>query len=511
MNQTESKKNNQEKTDSNEVRIYLSDLWNGVKKLWWVCLLISAILGASMFLSAYSSYVPTYTSSVTLTVTTQKSSSINSISVYTFYYDASTASQLETTFPIILRSNLLQDAICEDMGIDAVPARLNVSSVPGTNMFTMTATGGDPQMTYDVLMSAIEKFPSVAKYAVGNIRLELISSPQVPTSPSNSSDYTDRAVTGVLIGLIIGVIIILIYMVMRRTIKTKDDIKKSLNVELLGSIPEVHFKKRTKQVDESVLFTNNKVGTGFKESLRVLRNLFANALKKNEKVVMVTSTAPGEGKTTVSTNLALALADYGKRVLIVDADLRHPSILGLLGESDENIDFFAVTPQYKIGELKKFDISYMTLLKQNKDKLFLDVEELKEIFNTVRDDYDYIIVDTPPCGLVSDSAYVAQAVDAIVYVVLQDTVRIAKIREGIESLLSTDAKVLGCILNGVKSGISGYGYGYGYGSYGYGRYGYGYGRYGYGYGYGGYGYGYGEKKKPSLMRPKTGEKTEQPK
>ena len=508
MNQTETKMNNREKPDSNEVKIYLSDLWNGVKKLWWVCLLISVVLGASMFIKAYSSYVPVYTSSVTLTVTTQKSSSVNSISVYSFYYDASTAAQLETTFPIILRSNLLQDAICEDMGIDYVPASLNATAVSGTNMFTMTATGRDPQMTYDVLLSAIEKFPSVAKYAVGNIRLELISSPQVPEAPSNSSDYMDKAVTGALIGLIIGVIIILAYMVMRRTIKTKDDIKKELNVELLGSVPEVHFKKRTKQVDESVLFTNNKTGTSFKESLRVLRNLFANALKKNEKVVMVTSTAPGEGKTTVSTNLALALADYGKKVLIVDADLRHPSVLGLLGESEENVEFFAVTPQYKIGELEKFDISFMSIIKQNKDKLFLDVEELKEIFNTVRDDYDYIIVDTPPCGLVSDSSYVAQAVDAIIYVVLQDTVKISKIRDGIESLLSTDAKVLGCILNGVKSGLSGYGYGYGYG-----RYGYGYGKYGYGYGYGGYGYGYGygygEKKKPSFMRPKADEKTEQ--
>ncbi|MBR6531034.1 MAG: hypothetical protein IKT61_00865, partial [Clostridia bacterium] len=91
MNQTEIKKNNQEKTESSEVRIYLSDLWNGVKKLWWVCLLISAILGASMFIKAYSSYVPVYTASATLTVTTQRSSSVNSISVYTFYYDATTA------------------------------------------------------------------------------------------------------------------------------------------------------------------------------------------------------------------------------------------------------------------------------------------------------------------------------------------------------------------------------------------------------------------------------------
>lgn len=505
MNQTETKKNNQGKPGSGEVKIYLSDLWNGVKRLWWVCLLICAVLGTSMFVQAYSNYVPVYTSSATLTVTTQHSASVNSISVYTFYYDASTASQLETTFPIILRSNLLQDAICENMGIDYVPASLNASSVPGTNMFTMTATGRDPQMAYDVLLSAIEKFPSVAKYAVGNIRLEIISSPQVPVSPSNSSDYIDRAITGVLIGLIIDVIIILVYMVMRRTIKTKDDIKKDLNVELLGSIPEVSFKKRTKQIDESVLFTNNKVGTSFKESLRVLRNLFANALKSKEKVVMVTSTAPGEGKTTVSTNLALALADYGKKVLIVDADLRHPSVLGLLGEEVEKLDFYAVTPQYKIAEMQKFNISYMALLKQNKERTFLDVEELKEVFNTVRDDFDYIIVDTPPCGLVSDSAYVAQAVDAVVYVVLQDTVRISRIRDGIESLLATDAKVIGCILNGVKSGISGYGYGYGYGSYGYGRYGYGYGRYGYG-----YGYGYGEKKKP-FIKPKTNdEKTEQP-
>ena len=86
------------------------------------------------------------------------------------------------------------------------------------------------------------------------------------------------------------------------------------------------------------------------------------------------------------------------------------------------------------------------------------------------------MVEKPKCGLVSDAIFFAQAADAAFYVVLQDTVRISKIQSGLNNLMSTDIKILGCVLNGVETAHSSYGYGYK--SYGY-----------------GYGYGYGKKKK----------------
>ena len=102
------------------------------------------------------------------------------------------------------------------------------------------------------------------------------------------------------------------------------------------------------------------------------------------------------------------------------------------------------------------------------------------MFDEPRDSNDYILVDTPPCGLISDAMFIAQHADAAVFITYQDAVRISRIKKNLDTLMSTDIRILGCVLNGTAQGFSGYGYGkYGYG--------YGYGKYGYGYGYGEYG------------------------
>jgi receptor protein-tyrosine kinase len=122
----------------------------------------------------------------------------------------------------------------------------------------------------------------------------------------------------------------------------------------------------------------------------------------------------------------------------------------------------------------------------------MNVDFLKSVFDNFRTEFDYILVDTPPCGLVSDTVLITETVDAIIYVVLQDTVRINRVLGGIDSVNSSEARIIGAVMNGAQSGFAGYGENYGY-SYGYGKY-KSYSRYGYGYGYG---YEYPDKKNKS--------------
>lgn len=492
MNQSETKTQNTEQSNE-KISLYLSDLWKGLMKFWWVCLVLAALAGGFKFITGRISYVPVYTASATFTVSTENNmNSISGVSAYSFYYDSSTASQLAKTFPYILGSNLLQDAVCEDMEVPAMPAGLSAVAVSGSNMFTMTATGRDPQKTYDTLISAIENYPSVAKYVVGNIKLNMISSPEVPTAPSNSAGYKRSALKWTLYGAALGLMLILLYAFLRNTVRTKKDIKSELNCEALGTVPQVIFKKHKMEFDKSVLLTNSGVGSGFKESFRVLRNTFMHSLGDNDKVVTFTSTAPGEGKTTVITNLALSLAEHDKRVLLIDADLRHPSVAALLGFDPDAVEYDTVTKRFEIAYLDKYKISFLRILTGDDERKSLNSHEYKRIFDEVRDNYDIVLVDTPPCGLVSDTVFAAQVSDATVYVIYQDTIRTSKIRSGLNNLVSSDVKILGCVLNGALSGFSGYGHSYGYG------YGYGYKSYGkYGYGYG---YGYGEQQEKRSRR-----------
>lgn len=469
--------------------IYFTDFLKGFRKFWWICVAFALILGGYRYIDGYRSYVPVYTSSATFTITTQTSqSSISGISSYSFYYDANAASQLTETFPHILKSNILQEAICNDMKVSYLPASLSASFVSGTNLFTLSATGKDPVKTYEVLLSAIDNYPDAAKYVIGNLKFDMIETPFVASSPSNKHNYVSNAAEGAAIGIIIGLFLVLLYAVLRKTVRVKDDIKRELNLEAIGSIPRIAFKKYHLGKDRAVLFTNERIDSEFLESYRVLRNIFVNSTSENEKVFVVTSTAPGEGKTTTAVNLALSLSSVGKKVLLVDSDVHHPSVIeALYLDSDEyelknkkNSSFGSVV--YKQFHCEEIDLDLLTLeIEKTEKNINIDFSDLKGIIDSFRNSYDYIIIDTPPCGLVSDAMYIAPAADAAIYVIHQDFVRLSKIRSGINNLLSTDTRIFGCILNGSEMAGTHYGYGYGYG-------------YGHKYGSGKHRYGYGEKK-----------------
>lgn len=459
-----------------------SDLWRGVKKFWWICIVLILLFSVLLVAFRVVSYTPRYTVSATFTVQTQDiSASGTGITSYSYYYNRTTAEQLSDTFPYILESNLLQTAICEDLGVQVMPASISATSVSGTNMFTMTATGRTAQETYDVLISAMENYPSVAEYVIGTSKLTIISEPVLPGSPSNSRQLLNYLLIGAFVGGALGCIWIFIYAVFRNTVRTKDDIKEKINQNCLGVLPVVSFRRYKSEIDRSILMVNHLVGDAFLENVRKLRNTVVDEAGEGPKAIMITSSAPGEGKTTTSVNLAISLAKMGKKVMLVDADLYNPSVCKML-EKFEGTPFPSNDPQINLKYIDELDIGVMTFNVSEKNIWkVMQTPYLKKCIDELKTECDYIIVDAPPCALSSDPVTIAGAVDTSVLVIKQDNVRTTRIKYAIDSLLSVDAEILGCVLNKASVGISGYGYYHG--GYGYKYTRYGYSRYGYGYGY----------------------------
>ncbi len=458
------------------VSFYYSDFCRGFKKFWWVIAILCVLCCAFNVFRYHQKYTPMYKAEATFTVSTQdKVSTINGVSAYNFYYDASTASQLSSTFPYILSSNLLQEAVASDLNLPSLPVSLTASSVPGSTMFTLSSTGQDPQLTYDALISAMENYPDIAKYVVGNLKFNIITSPILPTEPYNKPDYFKGVFKGATYGLVIGLGLLLCYTVLRTTIRTKKDIRANLNIKCFGVIPYIITKKNSRKETEPLLINSKLTDGRFPDSIRSIRSILKSVLKNDKKVIAVTSTVSAEGKTTVCSNIAISFAAMGKKVLLVDCDLKKPSVLKTLGVTEDELQYSTVTDKYKIAYLEKHKIHAMTFVADGNINEIVNSGNLTDIFSALRMDYDLIFVDTPPCSVVSDAMFVAQATDGVLYVILQDTVRISKIKTGLDSLMSTDSEILGCILNGAQASVMGYGYYKAYNKYGYYR---GYGKYG---------------------------------
>ncbi len=242
-------------------------------------------------------------------------------------------------------------------------------------------------------------------------------------------------------------------------------------------------------------------------------NIMFSVMKKGCKTIVVTSSVAGEGKTTSTVNLAITFAQAGQRVLLIDADLRKPKIhhyfsvsnnpgltdyIGstVSGIKNEKIDLFSIVHP---TEYENLSIICSGTIPPNPAEL-LGSDPMHEFLTEISNDFDYIIIDTPPINIVSDALPIIRESDGVVLVVRYNQSTHPEIERAITSLEFIDAKILGFVMNFTETRAGGkYKYGnygrygryrrYGYGGYGYGYGGYGYGGYGYGYGYG---YGHGQ-------------------
>ncbi|MCI9455703.1 MAG: polysaccharide biosynthesis tyrosine autokinase [Oscillospiraceae bacterium] len=480
-----------------DLQILIGDLWKGLFKFWWIVALLAILLADLAFMGSLLIFKPEYVAKATFTISTQmtKQTSVGEIDNYTYDYSSSTASQMAKTFPYILQSDLMQEIIAQDMGVDEVNGEITAEATDNTNLFTVMVTSDNAMDAFEILKSIIDNYHKVADYVIGDTQVNILTSPTIPEEPDNVYDYLRNTIIAFLIGILLGCGFIFIYAITKNTIRREEEMKEKLNMTCLGTVPQVMFKKRRKTINQDITIINRNSGAAFQESIRALRTRLIRRMGEKEKILVITSTLPGEGKTTVSLNLAISIAQREKSVVLVDCDLRNPSIASRLSE-EKDTELFGLKEVFGGEKTLKEALQYMKeeggfYLLAGREPMENPIAamgsgRIKDILDRLCEQFDYVILDTPPCGIIADAAAVASYADAAVYVVKQDYAPLYRIMEGIQSLSESGVKMLGGVLNGAESGLGGYGHNYGY-SGGYGHYGrYGYGKYG---SYGSYGYG----------------------
>ncbi len=456
----------------------IKDLWKGFKSIGWTIIIFAVIAAGINCGIAYRNYSPSYTAAASFSVNLEESSDGS------IYEDSLRAAQMSKTFPYIIDSGALKNVIAGDLGRVNITETITAENVENTNLFTIKVASGDARQAYQVLQSVIKNYPAVADTVVGSTKLDILDETGIPDKPDNTVNYSKRIEIGALIGAGLGLLAILVFALTRNTIHKIEDIEKITNIKHLGSLPEVTLKKRGSGQDRIITLQNEKLPFSYREEILKIRARIEKITnQKGVKTILVTSAIPGEGKSTFAYNLALALAEEGKKTILTDCDFRRPTLHKLLSVPSETIGIEEVLDgKAKLKEaLKYYDKQGIYALVCNQpiknSAEIIDTANMSKLLEEMKNIAEYIILDTAPSAILSDTCDLAKLAEGAIFIVKQDYSKKDQVLEGLEHISEgSDIKMIGCVLNSVKSGIAGYGYGYGYG---YGHYGK-YGRYGYG-------------------------------
>lgn len=337
-----------------------------------------------------------------------------------------------------------------------------ISSTGKTDQLTaelQIATG-----TYTTLAEKLEQLRINQKLETGPGR---VVSTAVPEAEAVSPKPLRNAVLGFAVGLVFGLGMAFLYEYLDNTIKSTEEAEQILGAPVLGTVPADVFEsgqKRRLAIVESP-------GSLTAEAYRVLRNSldFIN-FQHDMHSILVTSAAPGEGKSTVAANLAAALAQAGKKVVLVSVDFRRPTteqffnVNNMIGLSDVLIGTHSLKAALQRPGDEQLLVMTAGKMPPNPSEL-LGSSKMHEVMKSLEEWGDWVIIDTPPLLAVADAAAVARWSDGVLMVTQAGTSTREAGKKAVELLNQVGAKITGVIVWGLeesKSGSSGYGYASGY-------------------------------------------------
>jgi len=311
---------------------------------------------------------------------------------------------------------------------------------------------------YDALLQRYKEVGVAGDVRANNI--SIIDRAEVPTSRFKPSLTLNLAI-GLLLGGVLGVLLAFLLEFLDDTLKTPEDIEQKLKLPVLGIIPKLGPK-------ESVAEVAANPQSSFSEAYRSVRTALQFATDHGvPKTLLVTSSGPGEGKSTTALALARNLTQLGKRVLLIDADLRNPSLHKTLGLRPEfglsnllaGACAFSDTVQ-STGEAQ-LDVILAGPLPPNPAEL-LSGSKLISLLTVGSERYDHVIVDGPPVLGLADAPILSNAIDGTLLVVTSAKTKISAAQAALKRLLAARARIVGALLTKYDARTAGYGYGYGY-------------------------------------------------
>ena len=349
--------------------------------------------------------------------------------------------------------------------VDALEQELLALQDRNTDYQTLKRDVETNSQLYDGLLQRMKEVGVVAGITANNI--SVVDSAQIPRSPFKPS-LRSNLMMALMLGLVGGGMVIFLVEHIDDTIKTSDDVETRLHAPVLGVIPYASARAYGIEEQEIPLLAAVDPQSPVAEAVRSLRTqlLFATA-EGAPKVMHLTSAGPGEGKTTVSTSIAIAFAQAGAKVLLIDADLRAPSLHRVF-ELPNSVGL----TNYLAGSMQPAEIAQPTAttrlftipsgpLPPNPVEL-LSSAKMGELIALAAERFDYVLLDGPPVIGLADALVLANLARGTVFVADAESTRYGAMESAVKRLRAAHATIIGAVIDRLGKVGSGYGYGYGY-------------------------------------------------
>ena len=468
----------------------------------WLLIIVTIIGGAAAFCFSkfvlplkYSSHISMYVQSYT--GISENANQQNNIS---------NSKQLVNTYMQVLKDDAVMNAVGDKLkeqfdeytlnstfGLvdgkispSSIRNSLSITSVTDTSAITVVSTTKNAEVSAAVCNDLKEVAPDYVEEAVGVGQINTIDTAKVYKTPV-APNMKKNAALGALGALTLACMIIFLIDFFDNTVKDTDAVGKEFKKPIIGEIASFGIDKKKKSnsdEDEHVKLTDKNVPFNVVESYKSIRTNVTFALSTVEKKVFaVSSPNPGEGKSTTSANIAIALAQGGNKVLLIDADMRKAVQHKIFGLKNKKGLSSAISKMAKLEEcvqknvMDNLDVMTAGPVPPNPSEL-LASENMGAILEELGKEYSMILIDTPPVNVVTDGMELAKYISGIIVVLRYGNTTTEDVEDAIKKIEFAKMNMLGFIMNDVKTKRSGYYSKYKYKDKYYYKSGYGYGYYG---------------------------------
>ena len=429
-----------------------------VKKIWVIVIFTVAVLAIGLFYSL-NIKTPLYKSTTSVILASDQTITQSDLTLY--------QKLINTYTQIVTSKNVINNTISDlklNYSYDELKSHITVTAVTDTEIIKIGVSDKDANLAKSISDSISNNFKEEVANIYNLTNVSILDKAEVPNEPYNYN-IVKEALIYILVGLFSGSLILFLIYYFDKRIKNKEEVEAKIKLPIMGSIRDFNKELKNSNVNKNAILLNEHPKAGFTEDVKTLRtNLDFSSIDRKVKKILVTSSIPGEGKSFVSSNIAISFAQNNKKVLLIDCDLRKGIVHKKFGIKNIGLskliaknDIQNINSYINKTNIENLDVITRGIVPPNPSEL-LNSTIFAKVLEELENKYDYIILDGTPITNLPDSLIVSGYADKTLIVSTVGYTPIDLLENTKKALENVNASLAGIVVNRVPVSKNGYYY-----------------------------------------------------